>query len=85
MLKSKKELKETAKFIYSKLDDERTRTQFLEDSLIDSESNQDYYDNSKIIVELSREYFGHPDPALQGTETDKPVTNKSENEVRVSA
>ena len=59
MPRSKSNLKKIKKSIYERLDSEATRLAFMEYALNDAEFTQDRYEEAKIMVELSREHFGH--------------------------
>ena len=63
MPRSKSQLRKIKKSIYERLNSEAVRSAFLDCALNDEELTQDHYEEAKIIVELSREHFGHSDPA----------------------
>ena len=62
MPRSKSNLMEMKKSIYERLNSEAVRAAFLECALNDEECTPDEYEEAKIMIKLSREHFGHPDP-----------------------
>ncbi len=62
MPRSKSDLRKIKKSICEHLDTEAVRLAFLKCALNDEEFSQDNYEEAKIMVELSREHFGHSEP-----------------------